>query len=140
MGTTITRINPDRLHATPGYHHVTIAEAGRLAFIAGQCPLDRSGTLVGQDDVAAQVDQVAANAAAALAAAGAGPEHVVRSVIYVVSDDRPVLAAVWRRFNQSPIAAAFTTASTLLGVAQLGFPGQLVELDLTAALPHEALS
>jgi hypothetical protein len=32
------------------------------------------------------------------------------------------------------IAAAFTSASTLLGVARLGFPGQLVELDLTAAL------
>ncbi|MBC6463625.1 RidA family protein, partial [Actinomadura sp. HBU206391] len=28
-----------------------------------------------------------------------------------------------------------TTASTLLGVAQLGFPGQLIEVDLTAALP-----
>jgi hypothetical protein len=27
-----------------------------------------------------------------------------------------------------------TTASTLLGVAQLGFPGQLVEIDVTAAL------
>jgi enamine deaminase RidA (YjgF/YER057c/UK114 family) len=134
MGTTITRINPDLLHDTPGYHHVTVVEAGRLAFLAGQCPLDRSGAVVGLGDVEAQVAQVAANAEAALAAAGARPEHVVRSVIYVVSDDRAVLAAAWRRFNRSPIAAAFTAASTLLGVAQLGFPGQLVELDLTAAL------
>jgi hypothetical protein len=30
---------------------------------------------------------------------------------------------------------AFTTASTLLGVARLGFAGQLVEVDLTAVLP-----
>jgi enamine deaminase RidA (YjgF/YER057c/UK114 family) len=132
---TITRINPDELHGTPGYHHVTVVEAGRLAFIAGQCPLDGSGALVGHDDVEAQVDQVAANAATALAAAGALPEHVVRTVVYVVADDRAVLAAVWRRFRQSPVAAAFTTASTLLGVTQLGFPGQLVELDVTAALP-----
>ena len=29
---------------------------------------------------------------------------------------------------------AFTTASTLLGVTRLGFSGQLVEVDLTAAL------
>ncbi len=28
----------------------------------------------------------------------------------------------------------YSTASTLLGVAQLGFPGQLVELDVTAAI------
>jgi hypothetical protein len=34
----------------------------------------------------------------------------------------------------SEIGAAFTTASTLLGVAQLGYPDQLVELDVTAAL------
>ena len=133
--TSITRINPESLHETSGYHHVTVVEAGRLAFLAGQCPLDRDGAVVGQEDVDAQVDQVAANALAALAAVGAGPEQVVRSVIYVVSDDSAVLAGVWQRFNASELAAAFTTASTLLGVASLGFRGQLIELDLTAALP-----
>ncbi|GAB3160256.1 Rid family hydrolase [Micromonospora sonneratiae] len=131
----INRVNPEELHETPGYHHITIVEAGRTAYLAGQCPLDRSGTLVGPGDIDAQVDQVAANAAAALAAAGAGPEDVVRSVIYVVSDDGAVLAAVWQRLTGSVIGPAFTTASTLLGVARLGFSGQLVELDLTAALP-----
>jgi enamine deaminase RidA (YjgF/YER057c/UK114 family) len=55
--------------------------------------------------------------------------------IRVVSDDNAVLGGVWRRFQDSNLGAAFTTASTLLGVAQLGFTGQLVELDLTAALP-----
>ncbi|WP_218012408.1 RidA family protein [Micromonospora sp. WMMA1996] len=76
------------------------------------------------------------NALAALRSVGAGPEHVVRTVIYVVSADQAVLAQVWRRFLASPLAAAFTTASTLLGVAQLGFTGQLVELDVTSALPE----
>jgi enamine deaminase RidA (YjgF/YER057c/UK114 family) len=57
---------------------------------------------------------------------------VVRTVIYVVSDSQSVLAGVWSRFTASVIAAAFTTASTLLGVTQLGFPGQRVELDVTA--------
>ncbi len=135
MTDQITRINPETLHQTPGYHHVTIVAAGRLAFLAGQCPLDRTGKVVGIGDYGAQVGQVAANALAALEAAGAGPERVVRSVIYVVSDDGDVLADVWRRFQASALAPAFTTASTLLGVAQLGFPGQLIELDLTAALP-----
>ncbi|MDA0642863.1 MULTISPECIES: RidA family protein [Nonomuraea] len=130
------RINPDELHKTPGYHHVTIVEAGRTAFLAGQCPLDQTGAIVGPGDLDAQIDQVAANALAALAAAGARPEHVVRSVIYVVSGDSSVLGSAWRRLNDSVIAPAFTTASTLLGVAQLGFSGQLVEVDLTAALPN----
>lgn len=132
----ITRINPETLHETPGYHHITVVEAGRMAFLAGQCPLAKDGTIA--EDLDAQVDQIAANALAALAAVDATPEQVVRSTIYVVSDDGSVLAGVWRRLNESVIAGAFTTASTLLGVAQLGFPGQLVELDLTAALPAAA--
>ena len=135
MTAQITRINPDRLHVPPGYHHITVVEAGRTAYLAGQCPIDASGALVGKDDLDAQIDQVAENAAVALAAVGAQPSHVVRTVVYVVSSDRSVLAAAWERLTASPIAAAFTTASTLLGVARLGFAGQLVEVDLTAALP-----
>ncbi len=130
----IRRLNPETLHPTPGYHHVTVVAAGRLAFLAGQCPLDASGAVVGGGDIGRQVDQVAENALTALAAVGAGPEQVVRSVIYVVSTDQAVLGAVWQRFTASALGPAFTSASTLLGVAQLGFPGQLVELDLTAAL------
>jgi len=132
---TISRINPEQLHSTAGYAHVTLIEAARLAVLAGQCPLDRDGELVGQDDLLAQVDQVVANAVQALAAVGAGADRVVRSVIYVVTEDQSVLAAVWNRLTASELAAAFSSASTLLGVAALGYRGQLVELDLTAALP-----
>lgn len=113
---------------------MTVVEAGRTAYLAGQCPLDASGAVVGAADLMVQVDQVAANALAALSAAGAAPGDVVRSVIYVASDDTAELAAVWDRLNAGPIAEAFTTASTLLGVAALGFPGQRVEVDLTAAI------
>ncbi|MEV7015836.1 Rid family hydrolase [Streptomyces sp. NPDC093991] len=135
MTAEITRINPPQLHATPGYHHITVVEAGRTAHLAGQCPLDPTGKLVGPGDLDAQIAQVAANAATALNAVGAGPEHVVRSLIHVVSDDVAVLGDAWRRLTASVIGPAFTTASTLLGVARLGFPGQLIEVDLTAALP-----
>jgi len=135
MAAEITRINPAGLHPTPGYHHITVVEAGRTAYLAGQCPLDPSGTLVGPGDLDAQIDQVVANSAAALAAVGARPDHVVRSVIYVVSGDVAVLGAAWQRLTGSVIGPAFSTASTLLGVAQLGFPGQLIEVDLTAAVP-----
>ncbi len=96
MPPMITRHNPIQLHNPPGYHHVTVVESGRLAFLAGQCPLDASGELVGAGDIDLQIDQVAANAAAVLVAVGARPDQVVRSVIYVVSDDNSVLAAAWR--------------------------------------------
>ena len=142
---TIERLNPSDLHETPGYHHVTVVSAGRLAVLAGQCPLRVDGTVVGADrgagdtdlDVAvAQVDQIATNTLAALASVGATPEDVVKTTIYVATTDHAVLVEVWDRLNASPIAAAFTTASTLVGVTMLGFIGQLVELDVTAALPE----
>ena len=133
----IEKFNPPTVHEPAGYSHVTISEVGRLAHLAGQCPLDLSGEVVGEPgDYAAQTGQVIANCLAVLEAAGAVPADVVRSVVYVVSPDSAVLSAVWRQLIASPLAAAFTTASTLLGVASLGYHGQLVEVDLTAALPH----
>ncbi|WP_432824784.1 RidA family protein [Dactylosporangium sp. CA-092794] len=131
----IEKFNPPTVHQPAGYSHVTISTAGRLAHLAGQCPLDLSGAVIGEPgDYAAQTDQVIVNCLAVLEAAGATPAAVVRSVVYVVSPDSTVLAEVWRRLNASPLAPAFTTASTLLGVASLGYRGQLVEIDLTAAL------
>ncbi|MCL1870603.1 MAG: RidA family protein [Promicromonosporaceae bacterium] len=134
MTKAISRINPPGLHTPPGYHHITIVEAGRTAHLAGQCPVGIDGEVVGRGDLDAQIDQVAANSVTALAAVDATPADVVRSVIYVVTDDVEVLGAAWHRLTTSPLGQAFTTASTLLGVAQLGFEGQLVEVDLTAAL------
>jgi len=51
-----------------------------------------------------------------------------------VSAESPVLASAWRHLATTDLAPAFTTASTLLGVSQLGYDGQLIEIDLTAAL------
>src|SRR5262249_21907522 len=104
--------------------------------LAGQCPLDLAGKVVGEPgDYAAQTVQVIANCLAVLTAGGVSPTDVVRSVVYVVSPDSGVLSAVWQQLTASPLAPAFTSAATLLGVASLGYRGQLVEVDLTAALP-----
>ena len=131
----IERLDPPGLHATPGYSHVTVSEAGRLAHLAGQCPLDREGRVFGAPgDLVAQTRQVVANCLVALAAAGAGPADVVRSTVHVVSADPAELGLVWAELRASDLAPAFTTASTLLRVAALGFPGQRVEVELTAAL------
>jgi enamine deaminase RidA (YjgF/YER057c/UK114 family) len=130
---TIERANPPGLHSTPGYHHVTKVTADQLIFLAGQCPLTASGGLA-EGGLIGQTDQVVHNVLAALASAGVAPEDVVRTVIYVVSSVRDDLSLVWDRLNASPLAPAFSTASTLLGVNQLGYPGQLVELDVTAVL------
>ena len=79
----IRRLNPEGMHPTPGYAHVTIAEGNRRAYLAGQCPLDLDGTLIGVGDLDAQVDQVVNNSLKALAHVDAAPDRVIRSVIYV---------------------------------------------------------
>jgi enamine deaminase RidA (YjgF/YER057c/UK114 family) len=131
----IERQNPPGLHVPPGYHHVTVLRAAATVHLAGQCPLDADGVLVGAGDVTAQAEQVARNIVLALASVGATPADVVRAVIYVVTKDRATLSAVWSALRSTPAGDAVTGAATLLGVTQLGFPGQLVEVDITAALP-----
>jgi enamine deaminase RidA (YjgF/YER057c/UK114 family) len=128
------RINPGGLHANPGYHHVTVSSAARMVYLAGQCPLNEAGELTGDGDLAAQVGQVISNILVALSAVGAGPADVVRTVIYVVSADRADLSNVWQILRSSTMADALTSASTLLGVSQLGYPGQRVEIDVTAEI------
>jgi enamine deaminase RidA (YjgF/YER057c/UK114 family) len=130
----IERTNPASLHRPPGYHHVTVVQPGATVHLAGQCPLDADGTLVGEGDFGAQAEQVARNIESALASVGATPSDVVRTVIYVASPDRAALSDVWTSLTSSAVANAFSSAATLLGVAQLGFAGQLVEVDVTAAL------
>lgn len=134
----IDRVNPPTVHRPSGYSHLTISTAGRLVHLAGQCPLDLDGNVVGEPgDFSGQTDQVIGNCLAVLAAADARPVDVVRSVVYVVSADSRVLADIWDRLSSSELGPAFTSASTLLGVAALGYAGQLVEVDLTAA-PNES--
>jgi enamine deaminase RidA (YjgF/YER057c/UK114 family) len=41
--------NPPELHATPGYHHVTIARTARTIHLAGQCPVTPDGKVVDGD-------------------------------------------------------------------------------------------
>jgi enamine deaminase RidA (YjgF/YER057c/UK114 family) len=131
----IEKSNPPGIHVPPGYHHVTVADARRTVHLAGQSPLDAAGELVGPDDLVAQVGQVVRNIEIGLASVGASADDVVRTVIYVASPEQADLVLVWAALQASSISSAFTTASTLLGVAQLGYSGQLVEVDVTAALP-----
>ena len=114
---------------------MTIVEAGRLAYLAGQCPVDAQERVVGVGDLERQIEQVAANCLAALAAAGARPEDVVRSIVYVVSNESNVVGGAWHRLAEHPeLGPAFKAASTVMGVTVLGYPDQLIEVDLTAKL------
>jgi enamine deaminase RidA (YjgF/YER057c/UK114 family) len=131
----IERSNAGGLAEPPGYTHLASVTSSRLIFLAGQVPLDEHGDLVGRGDAAEQGRQCLRNLAACLAEAGAGLEDVVRTTVYVVADHYGKLGDVWRALIESEFGAALRTPATLLGVSHLGYDGQLVEVECTAAVP-----
>ncbi|WP_225831412.1 RidA family protein [Streptomyces sp. NK08204] len=133
----IRRVNAPGLFPPPTYAHVSVVEAGtKLAFLGGAVPLDAEGALVGEGDPLRQAEQVIANLREQLQAVGSDLEHVVATDVYVVSADPAVLAAVWKVVEASGLSVG-PHSSTLLGVACLGYAGQLVEITATAVVPEE---
>jgi enamine deaminase RidA (YjgF/YER057c/UK114 family) len=107
-------------------------DVSRLVFTAGACPLDADGNTVAPGDIRRQAEQVMANLATALDAAGAQLSDVVKTTVYVASSHQPDLVTAWE-----VVSAAFgdhDVPSTLLGVAVLGYRDQLVEVEAIAAL------
>ena len=122
------RLTVSDLAKPPGYAHVVVATGTRLVTTAGAVPLDEEGNLVGSGDVRAQARQTLHNLMRQLEAAGASGEDVLKTTVYVASNARADLVACWEEIQ----AAA---ASTLLGVALLGYTGQMVEIEAIAVLP-----
>ena len=125
----IERINPSGLSQPPGYSHVVVASGSQLLTTAGAVPLNAEGNLVGRGNHLAQARQTIDNLLLALEAAGATARDVVKTTVYVVSEERSDLSAVWRVVQESKMADA---ASTLVGVSMLGYEGQLVEIEAIA--------
>lgn len=115
------------------YAYAAVAhDVSRLVFTAGAGPLDQGGAIVAVGDVIGQAEQVMTNLRTALQAAGADLPDVVKTTIYVASQRRDDLLAAWavvrRHFGDHD------APGTLLGVAVLGYPDQLVEVEAVAAL------
>lgn len=134
----IHRVTAPALFPPPTYAHASVVEAStKLAFLAGSVPLDAEGKLVGAGDPVRQAQQVVRNLREQLRAVGSDLEHVVSTDVYVVSGEPSVLSAVWEVVEASGLSAG-PHSSTLLGVACLGYSGQLVEITATAVVPEEA--
>ncbi|MCK8432447.1 RidA family protein [Streptomyces sp. D2-8] len=132
----IRRVTVPSLFPPPAYSHVSVVEAGtRLAFLAGSVPLGPDGTLVGPGDPVRQAEQVIGNLREQLAAVGSDLAHVVATDVYVVSSEPAELSAVWSVVEASGLSAG-PHSSTLIGVACLGYTGQLVEITATAVVPE----
>ncbi|MFD8387700.1 RidA family protein [Streptomyces sp. NPDC059680] len=133
----IQRVTVPALFPPPAYAHASVVEAGtKLAFLAGAVPLDAEGEIVGPGDPVQQAEQVIANLREQLAAVGSDLAHVVATDVYVVSSEPSVLSTVWEVVEASGLSTG-PHSSTLLGVACLGYTGQLVEITATAVVPEQ---
>ena len=123
-------VRPDGMPPVNGYSHA-VAFQGRLVAVSGQVPLDADGRLVGQDDPEAQVRQVFTNLEAALAAAGATMDHVVKLTVFLT--DMADLAA-FRTVRDEFIRADRPPASSLVRVSGLVNPEFRIEVEALAAI------
>ncbi|MBA2559641.1 MAG: RidA family protein [Propionibacteriales bacterium] len=129
---------PDLTDRAPYAYAAVASDISRLIFTAGACPLDETGQIAPVGDITGQTELVIANVTTALTAAGATLTDVVKTTVYVASHDRQDLLAAW-----NGVRKAFDdhdVPSTLLGVAVLGYPDQLVEVEAIAALREPAAS
>ncbi|MEV0429994.1 RidA family protein [Micromonospora sp. NPDC050495] len=136
MTDTVRLIRAAQLSDVAEYAYAAeVVPPARLVFTAGACPLDADGRTVAPGDPAGQARQVMANLVVALAAAGARLTDVVRTTVYVASGDRADLVAAWEVVRDA--FGDHDVPSTLLGVAVLGYPDQLVEVEAVAAVRAE---
>jgi enamine deaminase RidA (YjgF/YER057c/UK114 family) len=116
------------LAATPNYRYADLV--GNQLFVAGQLPLDTSGTLLGADDPSRQARVCLDNLATLLAVHGFAINDIHRLTVYVVGEHQHLLDA-W-----GSVVSWFANdvpPATLLGVNMLGYSQQLVEIDAVIA-------
>jgi enamine deaminase RidA (YjgF/YER057c/UK114 family) len=126
---------PDGLVRNPAFSHVAVVSGPvRTIYIGGQDAITPAGEIVGKGDLGAQTEQILANVKTALAAAGAGPEHVIKWNVLVVEgqDFREGYAAFQRVWGDRP-NPPLITAGVVKGLAH---PDFLAEIDAIAVVPE----
>ncbi|MBJ7336085.1 RidA family protein [Mycolicibacterium sp.] len=133
---TITLINPEHLPEVDFHRQVSIASGSRLVFMAGQVAWDADGELVGDGDLAAQVEQCYLNVGAALAEIGGTFDDIAKVTIYVVdwTVDKMPLVQEGRARACATLGRETLAPGTLIGVAALFVPEHLVEVEAIAVL------
>ncbi|WP_217144934.1 RidA family protein [Streptomyces sp. AC627_RSS907] len=118
------------------FHHDVPAESdfgyaqairsGELIHVSGQLSLDEAGEFRHADDFAAQLQQTYANMDKVLEHYGVTRRQIVSQVLYVVDLRQHAVATA--RGNLAYFGDHHP-ASTVVGVTELTFPGQVVEIS-----------
>ncbi|MFF8933745.1 Rid family hydrolase [Streptomyces paradoxus] len=116
-------------HGIPAESHFGYAQAirsGDLIHVSGQLAFDVAGVFRPENDVTAQLELTYANLDRVLAHYGATRNQIVSQTLYAVDLVRS--AEIVGKANRAYFGA-HRPVSTALGVTELTFPGQLVEIS-----------
>jgi enamine deaminase RidA (YjgF/YER057c/UK114 family) len=111
------------------YGFAQAVRAGNVIHVAGQTAMNADGSIVGGDDMAAQMRAAYQAIEEALAPLGARLSDIVDETLFVT--DYMAAATVAREVRGAVYGDRFDVASTLVEVATLG-PGMLIEIKCTA--------
>lgn len=117
-----------------GYSHVVVSE-GRGVYIAGQIGWDPISLQLADGGLIAQTRQALRNLVAVLAAAGAGPAHLVRLTWFVTDRDAYIAARQAIGDVYRDVIGRYFPAMSVIFVSALVEPGAVVEIEATAVVP-----
>lgn len=130
-------LNPEGLPTPEMYAHVGVASGTRTVYLSGQVARNANGEAVGGGDLAAQIEQAYMNVATALDAVGGSFADVAKLTIFVVDWAGEKLEALGEGVGRAAqrLQVDPMKPTTLIGVAALGEPDILVEVEAIAVLP-----
>jgi len=133
---SISLINPQGLPQVDFHRQVAVATGSKLVFMAGQVAWDADGVLVGEGDLAAQVEQSYLNVGTALAEVGGSFDNVAKLTIYIAgwTADKMPLVEEGRARAFAKLGVASLAPGTLIGVDTLFTPDHLVEIEAIAVI------
>lgn len=125
-------IRTNNAPAPVGPYNQAIAASGQMVFVAGQIPIDpTTGEIVGSNDVVKQTEQVMANIEAVLTAAGAKPQDIVKTTVFLADmNDFAAMNGVYARYFDE----ASAPARACVQVSRLP-KDVLVEIECIAVVP-----
>lgn len=131
----VTRVNPDELLKWPALAQVSVSDAPRMVFVAGQTATDRNFQTIGLGDLREQTIWACRHLRMALESVGASIEDLLSSTVYIVglNEERAGIfaSAIEGVFDGDPLPPH---SMTIIGVSSLAGRDALIEISAIAAL------
>jgi 2-iminobutanoate/2-iminopropanoate deaminase len=134
--TTVSFVNPPTVAPPKGYSQVAVIDMGtsKMLMLSGQVGLDKDGKLVGNGDVAKQIEQTFSNIKAIVESQGGTMGNVVKLNYYLLDVAN---IQTLRTIRDKFIDVNHPPASTLVQVSKLFREDVLVEIEATAVIPKK---